>query len=267
MARSDDEGFENVKDRQFVVALARGLDILRCFTPATPELGTSQIARMVRLPQPTVWRLCHTLLELGYLVAIPSRQTMRPGIPLLALGQAVLSGQPIGELALPHMQAIASRHEGAVSLGARDGIRMIYLQRCQGSAIVFAELRIGSHVPMATSATGWAYLAGLGKAERKAVLAELRADLGDQWPKVEERLLPALDDYEQTGYVINKGSLHAQINSVAVPVKSPDGSALLALSSGGIAPVFTSERLGAIGVELKGLAAKLAPLLTLQNIG
>jgi DNA-binding IclR family transcriptional regulator len=249
------------KDRQFVVALARGLDILRCFTPSTPELGASQIARMTGLPQPTVWRLCYTLINLGYLVSVPGRQTLRPGIPLLGLGQAVLASQPIGEIALPHMQAIANRHEGAVSLGARDGLSMIYLQRCQGSAIVLADLRVGSRVPLATSATGWAYLAGLPARERRALFSELRQDqkisFADLAPKIEEAIVA----FEHTGYIINIGSLHERINSVAVPLKSSDGTTILSLSSGGIEPIFKKERLAAIGEELKSLATKLTPLL------
>ena len=99
---------------------------------------------MTGMPQPSVWRICHTLIQLGFLVVLPGRQTMRPGIPLLGLGHAVLAGLPIGDLALPDMQSIASRYEGAVSLGARDGLSMIYLQRCQGSAIILADLRVGS---------------------------------------------------------------------------------------------------------------------------
>ena len=253
------------KDPLFVTALARGMDVLRCFSVATPELGTSQIARLTGLPQPTVWRLCHTLLELGYLDAIPGRQTMRPGIRLLGLGQAVLLGQPIAELALPHMQAIANRHEGAVSLGARDGLSMIYLQRCQGSSIILADLRIGSRVPLATSATGWAYIAGLGQSERKAVLNELRAERRENWPEIEAKLLEALNDFESTGYMVNIGSLHPRINSVAVPIYSPDGNEILSLSSGGISQIFDPPKLADIGRELKALADKLAPLLTLQH--
>ncbi len=253
------------KKPPLVTSLARGMDVLRCFTPATPELGTSQIARMTGLPQPTVWRLCHTLVELGYLDALPGRQTMRPGIGLLGLGQAVLFGQPIADLALPHMQTIASRYEGAVSLGARDGLNMIYLQRCQGSAIVFADLRIGSRVPLAISATGWAYIAGLPAGERRALLGELRSERRNEWPKLEPRLKEALQRYDETGYVINIGSLHPRINSVAVPVKSSDGSTILSLSSGGIVPVFQPETLADIGEELKELAAKLSPHLSRQT--
>jgi hypothetical protein len=96
------------KDRQFVAALAKGLEVLQCFGPSTPELGASEIARMTGMPQPTVWRICYTLIQLGFLVVLPGRQTMRPGIPLLGLGHAVLAGLPRGDLELPDMLAIAS---------------------------------------------------------------------------------------------------------------------------------------------------------------
>jgi DNA-binding IclR family transcriptional regulator len=253
------------KDRQFIAALAKGLEVLQCFSPSTPELGASEIARMTGMPQPTIWRICYTLIQLGFLVVLPGRQTMRPGIPLLGLGHAVLAGLPIGDLALPDMQSIASRYEGAVSLGARDGLSMIYLQRCQGSAIILADLRVGSRVPMATSATGWAYLAGLETAERSKLMAELSASLGRQWSTIEPKLTTALRQFEKQGYIVNKGSLHARINSVAAPVKSPDGSITLSISSGGISELFNSEKLAQIGSELKVLAAKLGPLLSYQR--
>lgn len=254
------------KDRQFVTALARGLEVLRCFTPETPELGTSEIARLTGMPQPTVWRLCHTLIQLGFLTAIPGRATMRPGIALLGLGQAVLADQPIAQLALPEMSAIAAAHQGAVSLGARDGLSMIYLQRCNGSEIILANMRVGSRVPLATSATGWAYIAGLPPAGREQVIGQLAAAGLDDWERTEHRLRAALEGFDRTGYIINMGSLHERINGVAVPVVSPDGQTVLALSSGGIGEIFQPAKLKEVGLELKGLAAKLSPLLANQHL-
>jgi DNA-binding IclR family transcriptional regulator len=250
------------EDRQFVTALARGLAVLRCFTPKTPELGTTEIARLTGLPQPTVWRLCHTLIQSGYLVSVPHRQTLRPGIPVLTLGHAVLASQPVAEIALAEMQAIAMRYEGAVSLGARDALSMIYLQRCQGSAIVFSDLHVGSRVPLATSGTGWAYLAGLPARERGKLLSELKADMGSAWSDVERPLHDALANFVKTGHVINKGILHKRINSVAVPLTSSDGSTRFALSAGGIVDVFTPDKLSQVGEDLKSLALKLEPVIS-----
>src|SRR2546423_11863094 len=54
-------------DRKFVSALARGLEVLRAFTPAEGLLGNGEIAERTGLPKPTVSRLTYTLTKLGYL--------------------------------------------------------------------------------------------------------------------------------------------------------------------------------------------------------
>jgi DNA-binding IclR family transcriptional regulator len=259
------QGAEVEKDRQYVTALARGLEVLRCFTRETPELGTAEIGRMTGLPQPTVWRLCYTLMKEGYLIQADRGDKLRLGIPILSLGYAAISGMPIAELAKADMQEIASRHQGAVSLGARDGLNMVYLQRCQGSSIVLRDLEVGSRVPLQSSVTGWAYMAGLVKEQREALFEELDKVNDARWSELLPKIREALADFERTGYIVNKGSLHEQINAVAVPVLSKDGSVLLSLSSGGISQLFDDAKLAAIGAELKQLAARLAPALASQR--
>ena len=71
------------------------------------------------------------MLKLGYLVRV-GEERLRPGLPLLALGHAALSRQPMAELARPAMEEIARRFPGAVSLGMRDGFQILYLQRIEG---------------------------------------------------------------------------------------------------------------------------------------
>jgi DNA-binding IclR family transcriptional regulator len=258
---------DETKDRRFVAALARGMSVLRCFTPATPELGASEIARMTSMPQPTVWRLCYTLQQLGHLVSVPGRQSFRPGIPLLGLGLAVMAGQPIAEIAAPYLQELATRLEGTVSLGARDGLKMIYLQRFHGTGvIIFNDMRVGSRLPIATSGTGWAYLAGLETGERSRLLGELGKDDPEHWPQIEPHLNAELAAFSTAGFVKNVGVLHPRINAVAVPIASPDGATVLSLSAGGISQIFAPERLNAIGHELKALAAQLTPALAFKGV-
>jgi DNA-binding IclR family transcriptional regulator len=249
------------KDRQFVTALARGLDILRCYTHSTPALGTAEISRMTGLAQPTVWRLCYTLIQEGYLVQADPGGKLRPGISVLGLGQAAIAGTPIAELARVDMQAIATRHQCAVSLGMRDGLYMVYLQRIQGSQIILRDLDVGSRVPLWSSATGWAYLAGLDETRREALYEELGEVEKERWPALLPKIRQAIAQFARIGYVVNKGSLHDQINAVAVPVMSDDGSVLLSLSAGGISQVFDDATLAHVGGELKKLATQFASAL------
>src|SRR5690606_26882640 len=54
-------------DRQFATTLARGLELLRCFTPQQPVLGNKELAQRMDLPRPTISRLAYTLMCMGYL--------------------------------------------------------------------------------------------------------------------------------------------------------------------------------------------------------
>src|ERR1700674_743687 len=91
-----------------VTALVRGLQVLRCFDYGRKSLGSSEIARLTRLPQPTVWRLCKTLEREGYLVAEGGAR-YRPGLAILTLGYAALGTLDFAEMARPELQAIADR--------------------------------------------------------------------------------------------------------------------------------------------------------------
>ena len=58
------------KDRNFVTALARGLEVLRCFRPNEIELTNAEFAERTGLAKATISRLTHTLCELDYLSSI-----------------------------------------------------------------------------------------------------------------------------------------------------------------------------------------------------
>ena len=54
----------------------------------------------------------------------------------------------------------------------RDRLSILLLLRCEGSdAYLNVNLRAGSEVPLATSGSGWAYLAALDPVSRERLLA------------------------------------------------------------------------------------------------
>jgi DNA-binding IclR family transcriptional regulator len=248
------------KDRRFVTALARGVEVLRCFTAERPELGTTEIAELARLPQSTVWRLCHTLQALGLLVPGRDPQRLRPGYGLLALGLATLTRGGVAEAAEPGMRQIAQRFGVAVSLAARDRDNMVIVARAEAPTILRLALSVGSTLPIATSALGWAWLAGLGEAERRQVLARLRRAAGA--PAHLRDIEAAIAQHARDGFVFNLRRFHPDVNAIGVPVIPAGGKPVMALNCGGAVSVATPERLaGPIAAALKALAARLAPVL------
>ncbi|QJW83244.1 helix-turn-helix domain-containing protein [Ramlibacter terrae] len=62
-----------------VTGLLRGLQVLRCFDHGRERPGSSELARMTGLPQPTVWRLCKTLEHGGYRSPTVTARASGPG--------------------------------------------------------------------------------------------------------------------------------------------------------------------------------------------
>src|SRR6476659_11498121 len=85
-------------DRKFVTALARGLEVLRAFTPTEGLLGNGEIAERTRLPKPTVSRLTYTLTKLGYLSHIERLAKYQLAPAALALGYTALAHIRIRQL-------------------------------------------------------------------------------------------------------------------------------------------------------------------------
>ncbi len=252
-----DEAGESGKDRQFVTALARGVMILQCFSVNRPELSGSQIAKITGLPQPTVWRLCHTLLELGMLTMV-ANERMRPGLAVLRLGYSALSGMSVIDLARPYMQELASKYGAACGIGVRDGLDMVFVERCEGQNQLLMNLRVGSTVPLATSALGWAFIAGHGPDGRARILNELTAQDEARFSTARACLEEALLDYGRTGFVLNIGVYHKAYNTVAVPLVMPDGTVPYVLNCGApAASLSTSVLETQIAPQLANLARSL----------
>ena len=134
---------KSATDRQFVTALARGMSVLRCFDALHTQLGTTEIAHMTKLPQPTVWRLCYTLQQLGYLVQAPDSDKLRIGMSVLGLGQYALNSTDIGEMILPEMMQLAKQTGAAVSLGIVDQDDILIVKRAQGDGHLLFNLSVG----------------------------------------------------------------------------------------------------------------------------
>lgn len=249
-------------DPQFVTALARGIDVLRCFTPDRPELGSTEIAGLTGLPQSTVWRLCHTLAALGCLVPGRNPEKLRIGLGTLALGQACLTRSGIAEAAYAGMKRIADRYGGSVSLAGRDRLHMVIVQRAEAPTILRLRLHVGSALAIERSALGWAYYAGASASEREEIVRGIAAAGGAMAAECRSRLASVLADYERDGVVTNVRTYHPDVNAIGVPVIGQGRRRVMALNCGGASTVMTRKVLaGPAARDLKALATELSGLL------
>ncbi|KAG1251465.1 hypothetical protein G6F65_018346 [Rhizopus arrhizus] len=250
-----------------VVGLLRGLSVLRCFDHGREILGSSEIARITGLPQPTVWRLCKTLEHAGYLVTTDGGTRFRPGLSILTLGYAALDSLEIAELARPFLSEIAARFNGAASLSTREGVSMLYVERCEAKGTVLhINLRVGSEVPIIRTGTGWGYLAGRKPAERQAILAQCKSADPEDYQRFSDPMQAALEQYPAVGYVENVGVFFPGLTTVAVPLVSETVQTDYVLNCTSPADALSTPALRAeAGEALKMLAERLRPAILRRN--
>ncbi|MCP3720089.1 MULTISPECIES: IclR family transcriptional regulator [unclassified Paraburkholderia] len=217
-------------DRQFAINLARGLQVLRAFTPAEPMLGNRELADRTGLPKATISRLTYTLTLLGYLNRSEKYQRYRLGAGVLTLGYPMLAAMQIRQIARPYMEKLARETRCSVNLGMRDRLNVVYVDTCRPGRDNNAQPDIGSTRPLLATSIGRALLIGEGAKEREAVLNRLRLDDPERyaadWP---------LWDADQAafaarGYTLSRGDWVRDIHAIAVPVRQPPDDERIALN-------------------------------------
>jgi DNA-binding IclR family transcriptional regulator len=236
-------GKKVASDRSFVVALSRGLDVLRAFQPNDGLLGNQEIAARTNLPKPTVSRLTYTLTKLGYLTSVPRFEKYQLAPSAMALGYAALANLGVRHLSEPFREELMRETGGAVAIGGRDRFSMIYFGQSRNGLTLGVQLDVGSRIPIATTAMGRAYVWALPEDERAALLRELREHYGNRWPKIREGIERAGETVARYGFAISAGEWQDDVHAVGVALKLNDGTGPYALNCGAPAFRFTEERL------------------------
>ena len=205
-------------DPHFITAVARGFQVLRCFNVARRELGTTEIATLTGLPQPTVWRLCHTLVELGYLAPTAGGDTLRIAAGILGLGQSALAGAKVDDAIKIEMQELADATSTAVSFSIHDQTEMRILARVHSSGTLLFNFSPGSTLPVVASASGWSVMATLPEPENSSLRAHLAKMHGAAWPGIWKAASAEIAKLPSQGYVVSRGAIHPDMLGMAVPI-------------------------------------------------
>jgi DNA-binding IclR family transcriptional regulator len=240
MKRSSKKG---ATDRNFVVALSRGLDVLRAFQPNDGLLGNQEIAARTNLPKPTVSRLTYTLTKLGYLTPVPRFEKYQLAPSAMALGYAALANLGVRHLSEPFREEVMRETGGAVAIGGRDRHSMIYFGQSRNGLTLGVQLDVGSRIPIATTAMGRAYIWALAPDDRASLLRDLREHYGSRWPRMRDGIERSGEFIAKRGFAVSAGDWQTDVAAVGVALKLNDGTGPYAFNCGAPAFRFTEDRL------------------------
>ena len=226
-------------DRQFVTALARGLELLRCFTPQRPYLGNQDLSQLTGLPKGTITRLTYTLVKLGYLKQSTNSSKYQLSVGVLGFGYTMMANISTNNLVTPYMEELADYANSAVAMATRDRLMMVYLNVVQGSGATTMRRNVGSYLPIHLSSMGRACLASMPPAEQEFILNAIRSKYKEDWLKIRRGLDKAFKDYDDYGYCFSISEWQKDVNAVATALMHPT-EGLLTFNCG--APSFVLSR-------------------------
>lgn len=206
-------------DRQFSMNLARGMEVLRAFTPADPLLGNREISDRTGLPKPTVSRLTYTLTLLGYLSRVDALQKYRLGSGVLSLGYPLLANLRVRQIARPLMETVARETGCTVNLGMRDRTSVVYVDTCRVDAGNVYQPDIGSTRPLLRTAIGRALILASAPTERSAILNRLKVEDPERFALDKPLWEADQKAFAERGYCYSRGDWHKEVLALAVPIR------------------------------------------------
>lgn len=214
---------------EFIEALARGLDVLRCFQPGFPTMTLSEVASATELARPTARRVLITLEQLGYVRSGDRGFSLTPRV--LELGMAYIGSTNLWELVRPHLRELVLQTNESCSIAQLDGSDIVYVARVAVPKLVTLAVAIGTRFPAPQTSLGKVLLAALPADELEKVRAEpSRAEVTPCWQPGPDEIDATLRDVRAKGWASTDQQLAPGIRSIAAPIRDGDGTVVAAVN-------------------------------------
>jgi IclR family transcriptional regulator, pca regulon regulatory protein len=239
-----------LNEKNIVQSLAKGFRVLEVFAADEPELILAEIARRAELDNATAFRLLNTLVMLGYVERVAGTRRFRLTLKCLDLGFHAIAKTDLRTLARPLLRNLVGDVSEAASVGVLDGPEIVYIERVQaGLARLGVDIRIGSRVPVYSTAIGQAILAFLPRDTQVQILeARPRPKLTDNTLTDLDALLARLDQVRAKGVAVSDQETVFGLRIVAAPVLDLDGTPIAGLSVA--APAFRMPLANFVGLTV-----------------
>ncbi|MFY0991733.1 IclR family transcriptional regulator domain-containing protein [Halomonas sp. C05BenzN] len=217
-------------DRDFVTALASGLEVILAFDEAHPRMTLSEVATRTGMNRARARRFLLTLHALGYVRKQQRHFELAPKV--LQLGYAFLSANNYRNVIQQLLEDITTECGESSSLGVLDGDEVTYVARSASRHRLMAiTLSVGTRLPAAHTSMGRMLLAQLPDDELDAWLERVVLEKHtDKTITDKAELRKCILEVRQQGYAVADQELDSGLRSIAVPAFDANGKLLGAIN-------------------------------------
>lgn len=152
------------KSDYIIHSVDHAFDVLEAFRANEPELGVTQLAKMLNLHKNNVFRILATLESRGYVEQNPRTGNYRLGLKAFEAGQAYLRHTSLLSVAHPQMESLTAQLRENTYLSVLRGDYIFYLDEVIADQTIQVVSRLGTRVSPHCTATGKVFLAYIDEA-------------------------------------------------------------------------------------------------------
>jgi len=215
---------EDSSDREFVNSLAKGLNLLMCFTKDRPVWSLTEMARANGMNLPTARRYLYTLTKLGFMVKDETVKTFQLTSKAFQLGGWVFESMGIRDRLIPHMKTTRDDLDVTTHCAILEGCQIVAVERLLSSDVVNIDLSAGSRLPIHATSLGKAIVAFMDPGEQKNIAAMLEFNpLTPHTITDGKSFLRELEITRQRGYAVADQELTIGLKTLAIPIFDKQG--------------------------------------------
>ncbi len=211
-------------------SIVKAVSILQCFTPREQELNASGVARKVKIPRTTAFRILTTLSEAGMLLRNEKTGNYSVGPTLYALGSIYLETTDIFKAADPVIKTLNELTEEVVCVAILDRGNAVLTMIEEARYYFRFARRVGSIITSYASSIGRALLSELTEVELDNLIPEEKLrPITKKTIATKTELKRKLEQIRETGVSFDSEGSYEGIEGIASVIRDASGKAVAAM--------------------------------------
>jgi len=210
----------------------RALSILEAVAASPTPITASEINQRLKLPKPTIHRLCLMLEKEGFLQPRLDGNGYLPGNRLSKMSMGVFcNNEHLKTERHNILQRLSDKVGETCNISISDGSEMIYFDRVETHWPLRVQLQINDRVPAYCTASGKLFLSNLPSAKRNRLISKITFEqLTPNTITNEEDLKTELKRIRREDIGVDNEEFIQGMIAVSVPLKNSEGQFFGALA-------------------------------------
>lgn len=240
----------------------RVVDILEAFTRHGPDLGVSDVSRILGLKKATAHRLLVALRRRGLLAQDPLSRRYRLGLKLWELGVMATSQVDWVERVKPYLQQLTNQTGETSHLAVLSDGQVLYVEKVESPRSLRIPSQVGRRLPVHCTAVGKALVAFLPDEVLQSIVARhgLKPFTANTITDL-DRLRSELAAARDRGYTTDNEEIEEGLACIGAPIRDYSAHVVAAISIAGPVSRVRSDRMGEHIRAVVGVAQAISKML------